>query len=267
MSRKKASKPARKNSNQHQRTVADPNIQANIDNLRLKWNDFDPIERGAQLRKLVGCGCSKRGLGDALEVRDSTIRRHMTLADLPEQVREAVRGGFSAKKILEYKAQADRQTRRKRRIALDKETGELSDHLADTILAFCRSDGGVTPNPIDEQYLAKFLSEVRKKCSKLEEAGFCPPKLLKHHNMKERFRLTKPKVRDDVAVNHLIEWLAILILAEIAEGPIWETAIEKPEKRSKEVIPIDTRTPVQKHMDYQAERLRRKITSPPRRRY
>jgi hypothetical protein len=68
-------------------------------------------------------------------------------------------------------------------------------------------------------------------------------------------------------INHMIEWLAILILSEIPERQIWEAAILKAGKRSKELRPEDTRSQAKKYLDYRAERLKRIMSSPPRRRY
>jgi len=266
MSRRKPSRPKRQNNTRHRRTVADPKVQACIDDFRLDWDDLDRIEKGQRFRELIDQGCSTRGLGDALGISATCVRRYMTLAALPEKAKDAVREGYSAKRILKFKERKDRERERQERIALDAKTGEFSDRLANTILAFCKTVDGVPPIQIGEEYLVKFLSEVRNESWRLESLGFLPPKLLKRHNLKKRFRLTRPPVTSDVPVVHLIEWLAVLLLAEEPERQIWEEAITKAGRRANEFRPKDTRSLVKKYLD-EANRKKEISASPPRRRF
>lgn len=267
MSKRKPPKKKRKNVTRHRRAAADPSVNDRIEDLLLHWDELDRASKGQRLKDLLSSGCSTRGLADSLPISATSIRRYIDTANLPQKAIEAIRSGYSAKKILNHKAQLDRQHRRDDRVKLDEKTGELSDGLADIILAFCKTSDEFPFAKYEEHFLIKFLSEVRNVCWRLESNGFPFPKLLKKHNFKKRLRLTRPPVTSDIPLVHPIEWLAILILAEVPERPIWEAAIVKAAKRAKELKPKDNRSQVKKYLDYKAESLRRIISSPPRRWY
>ena len=61
-------------------------------------------------------------------------------------------------------------------------------------------------------------------------------KLPKRLGLKERFLRTRPQVKGDLFyLTYRAEWLATLLVSEVAETKIRERAIEKAEKRSKEL--------------------------------
>lgn len=219
----------------HRRTAATPFVRQLIQDLRGHWGKLDRIERGERLSELIRYGCSTRGVAADLGISQTTVRRHITLAELPNEQREAVKAGFSAKKTLASKELADRRRRTQKRVVLDAKTGKLSDRLADTILAFCKTVHSVPDTPIAEEFLVKFLNEVRTEACKLESKGARFPKLSKRLTLKEQFHRTRPPVETDMRVVHLSEWLAILLLTEAPERPIWESAIEKAARRAQEL--------------------------------
>lgn len=254
----------------HRRALADPEVQRLLAELCDQWDALDRIERGEKLVKLATLGCSTRGLEDALGYSATNIRRHMTFPKLPEQEREAIRTGSSAKIILDRKAEADRRAKSFERVSFDKRTGELSDRLADRILAFCRASKPkglkrVPYAPILEQELVSFLSEVRNAVWQMEASGAPPMKLPKTRNLRQRFQRTRPSADPDLNyMAHLAQWLAVFLRAEAPERPIWECAIDKAGKRSKE---LRVRLTIAQHLQIRQERELLKILGPPPRRH
>jgi hypothetical protein len=88
------------------------------------------LERGERSRELTGLGCSTRGLEKELGQSSTAIRRNIELTKLPEEDRKAIEDVASAKKILERKADDAARKCRSERIILDRETGSLSDGVA-----------------------------------------------------------------------------------------------------------------------------------------
>jgi hypothetical protein len=185
----------------------------------------------------------------------------MTFPTLPQLEREAIRTGSSAKHILALKAKAERRRKMRGRSSFDEKTGELSDRLADTILAFCKTNDEVPPTPVLEEELVPFLSEARNAAWKMEASGEPPIKLTKQLNLRERFLRTMPRVQPELLyMAHLAKWLAVLLRAEAPERPIWERAIEKAGKRSKE---LRVRLTIQQHFDARLERQWELFVGPP----
>ena len=263
MKRRKPAPPKRNNATRHRRTAAKPEVKILTSKLRRHWKKLNPIDRGDRLRKLLELGCSRRGLGEDLGLSPTTIRRHSTLATLSEEVREAIRAGFSVKKALAQKANADKQRKRLERIALDERTGEISDRLTEIILTFCKTIKGVPPAPISEGALVTFLSEVRNRIWEMEHRGLRRLKLPKPLDLRRRFiQLRPPAVKDDLPLIQLIDWLAILIFNEESERVIWERAIEKAGLRAKEL-----RKPHQQEVRERNQWRLEISAGPPRRRY
>ena len=151
-------KTARKTA--HRQIAKKPAIQRAIRKLSRDWKQLDPVERGDLLCALTSAGCSGRGLAEDLGQSPTNIRRHLTLANLPDAEREAVKAGKSAKRILELKAREDRRRRMQQRIDEDRRTGAISDQLADHIIEFCKAHrSNVTAK--DPDMLTHFFSAVR----------------------------------------------------------------------------------------------------------
>lgn len=250
----------------HRRAVSDPEVQDLLVALRREWNEIDRIERGKRLLDLAKRGCSTRGLGEALGQSATNIRRYMTFPNLPEREREDIRTGSSAKHILALKAQADRRRKMRKRVSLDERTGELSDRLAETILAFCKTIKRVPPIPVLENELVFFLSEARNAAWKMEASGTRPMKLSKQLNLRQRFQRTRPRFQQDLSyMAYLAKWLAALLRAEAPERPIWERAIEKSGKRSRE---LRGRLTIQRHFQLRRQRQLEFLEGPlPRKQY
>jgi hypothetical protein len=60
-------------------------------------------------------------------------------------------------------------------------------------------------------------------------------------NQRQRFKVTRPpeKAGKD-GMDHRVRWLAILMMAEVAENPIRERALEKAGRRGKELQTVKT---------------------------
>jgi hypothetical protein len=217
----------RTNKTAHRRAAEDPQVQVLIGALRFDWEKIDRVTRGERLRQLAERGCSTRGLGEALGQSATSVRTHMNIAALPEKDREAVRTGASAKKILGRKAEGDRLRKVRERVALDLRTGELSDRLADVIIAFCQTVDRVPKSRILEGEFDTFLGLLR---SAFNNCVLFPVKLPKRLKLKQRFLRTRPRVEGDpLFMAYRAEWLATLLLSEAPELPIRERAIEKAE--------------------------------------
>jgi hypothetical protein len=234
--RKRRENQKRHNLTAHRRAASDAEVQRLLADLRREWKTIDRLERGNRLLDLAKRGCSIRGLEEALGQSATNLRRYMTFPKLPERERDAIRTGASAKHILALKAQANRRRKMRERIALDDRTGELSDHLAETILAFCKTVGRVPPTPVLENELVSFLSEARNTAWEMERSGVRPLKFTKRMGLRQRIRRTEPQAQEVAFyMAHLANWLAALLRAEAPERPIWERAIEKAGSRSKEL--------------------------------
>jgi hypothetical protein len=189
----------------------------------------------------------------------------MTLAALPAKGREAVEAGYSAKKILAKKADTDRQRRMQNRIAEDASTGHASDRLADTILEFCRTVRGIPESPIAAWDLPTYLNEVRNALTRLEISGARRIKIPARLIQRQRFKVTRPPEEiGEEWMNHRARWLAILMMAEVAESPIRDRALEKVEQRGKELQSL--RTPMQLFQE-KCQRLADLANLPPRKLY
>jgi hypothetical protein len=265
MPRRRRQRTKQTNRTAHQRAIADPQLMSLIRALRRDWKKIGLIERGERLRELAKRGCSTRGLGKELRQSATTVRRHMTLAGLPESEREAVKAGSSAKNILARKATADRRRRMQQRIEEDAQTGELSDRMADTIMAFCRTVDEVPESPIVEGDLSKFLDHIREALRDIQRHGAPGLRLSKKLSPKQRFERTRPQPQaDEFWMEHWARWLAILIWSEAREEPIWDRAIEKARRRAKELrIKM---TPMERYEE-RLIMLAKKSASPPRRKY
>lgn len=136
--------------------------------------------------------------------------------------------GLRLEEILAKKSRVDRLRRMQERVETDARTGEFSDRIADTILAYCRTVKGVPELPIMEKELISFLSEARNAMWQLETHGAQPIKLTKRLTLKQCFARTRPPYEvGDLWMGYQAKWLANLLLAEAAEKPIRERAIEK----------------------------------------
>ncbi|WP_348261359.1 hypothetical protein P8935_16335 [Telmatobacter sp. DSM 110680] len=80
----KREKAKRVNNTAHQRALENPETQAALSDLRERWNDISAKKRGEQLLRLIGFGCSVRGIADDLVKPASNIRRDIALANSPE---------------------------------------------------------------------------------------------------------------------------------------------------------------------------------------
>lgn len=221
----------------HRRAMQYPNVQTMIDELRLDWTTLSPVGRGDRLRELAGLGCSTRGLGEQLGESGTSVRRHMELAALPSESRDAVNGGASAKKILAKKALVDRQKRRQERVTEDQRTGRFSDRVADIILEFCQGEGKPERTPILAAEFPQFLTLVKSYLPCADNVNRSAAKLGKKFGVCKLFKQTRPTQKADVLwIEYQAEWLADAIIVMAPEGPIRNRALAKAKGRADGVF-------------------------------
>jgi hypothetical protein len=218
--------------------MQDPNVKKMIDELRRNWDTLNRIERGDLLRKLKALGCSTRGLQDELGQSATTVRRHMELAALPNQRRESVKAGVSAKKILAQEALVARQRGRQARVAEDLKTGCLSDQIADVAIQFCRAEGEPSRSPIRRSDLVSFLTNVESRLLTSEMSDRPPVVLVKRLDVAGLFKQFRPAENGDTAkLEHQAEWLANIVRATAPEPQIWRSTLAKVRLRADEIEP------------------------------
>jgi hypothetical protein len=83
---------------------------------------------------------------------------------LPQQDREVIEEGGSAKKILTKKAMQEWQERSRDRLLLHDETGEISDEVAQIIIDFCSRRKRVSANSSAEGRVSLVLFPVASVC-------------------------------------------------------------------------------------------------------
>ncbi len=96
-SKKRPLAPHRK---QQQLVLAQPPNRDLLLALKRNWKYLDLIEQADEVNSLLCLGCTQRGLAYELGVAATTIRRRVQIAHLPEEHRNAIKGGASAKTIL-----------------------------------------------------------------------------------------------------------------------------------------------------------------------
>lgn len=81
--RKSAAKNGKENdvnNTPHQRAMANPEVQELISALRAESEKLSPRQQGERAIKLLDLGCSTRGIARETGIKESTLRRHITLA-------------------------------------------------------------------------------------------------------------------------------------------------------------------------------------------
>ena len=232
----------------HRRSLANQTVQQLVGVLRQGWSAMGFQERGERLHELTFLGCSRRGLEKELKQSATSIRRHMVLAELPEKDRKAIAAGASAKDFLAKKAIVDRVRRRQERINEDGITGVLSDRIATTIIEFCRLGKELRKPPILTGDLPAFLDTVKCFLQQFGTSGYKAIKVSKKLESKAQYRKMRPRMAKDAFwIANQAEWLANIVWASAAEGPIRENALRKAENRAGELTP--KKTPIQIYRD------------------
>lgn len=222
----------------HLRAMTDPKVAKMVVVLRRRWAGMGPVERGDRLRELVALGCSTRGLEKELQQSATSIRRHMALAELPDEDREAIGTGRSAKKILEQKASDERYRRQHERVIEDRRTGALSDEIADVILEVCRTKDWPRRAPVSRESARQLFSETVRALQEFEANGRGAVRVSKKLGLKKLLNKIKPsRGKEEFVMAHQAEWLANVVWAKAPERPIWESAIQKAEQRVNELTP------------------------------
>jgi hypothetical protein len=220
----------------HRRTLLRKNVRKRVAELRGEWYRLDCVERGDRLRELVKDGCSSRGLAKELHVSATTVRRHVEIAELPESLRHAIVNGESAKKQLEEAMSMRAQARLADRLAIEKRTGQVSDELADVVIAFCKGKlaSGMS---MTRDELPLFLTSLEQHLQQPELFPVPRLRISMRLALIDRLKAAKPKnPQTDFEFAQLAEWLASFILATEPQRAIWERALKKVRRREKEFI-------------------------------
>ncbi len=229
----------RVNKTQHRRTLQSPKVRKKVAVLRKGWTRLGAVQRGQRLYELAALGCSTRGLAEAFGKSPTNIRRHIMLAKLPDQYREAVQSGGSIKRILAQKADADRRQRQRERVNEDRQTGSLSGEAATLILEFCRTGRGPWKTPILPWDLPALFTSVKMNLLDFGLPRQRYSRAPKKSGWKALLKETRPTdYEDDRWLPHHGEWLANILSLKFPEQPIWERALEKADDRKKELVPV-----------------------------
>ncbi len=219
--------------------MADPALQKQLAQLRRKWPKLGFIQRGDHLRKLADAGGSTRGIAQAIGVSPTTVRRFLEIESLPDHERENVANGASAKKVLADRANNRQRRRIVQRLAIEKESGKFSDELADTMIAFAKGELGDFRMTRDE--LPLFLNAVAREVKSLDAFNVKRERVSKRVDVKAQLRAVRPKrPKSDHPIEEHAEWMARFVRARFPEPIIWQRALEKSEKREKELVLVRT---------------------------
>lgn len=232
----------RSNNTANRRAMEDSRLRKLVSELRRRWNKVDAIERGDTMRELVHAGFSTRGLAKEVGQSPTTIRRHLTLASLPDGQRLAVKEGFSAKKLLDQRARLNRQTLMRNRILRERKTGALSDKIADLILDFCRTKDGVPEFGTAKPYVRHLLESTETYLHQYAISNKPLIRISQKSGLAAQFAKLRPPVRNDYPLDHKAEWLAKVIWSRATEMEICKNALEKAKKRAGELEPRRTPT-------------------------
>jgi hypothetical protein len=222
----------------HYRTMLIPKVRKLVSVLRQVWPAMGLLERGKRLSELTAFGCSARGLERELKRSATSIRRHIAIAGLPEEDRQAIDAGASAKKILEQKASDERHRLQAERVIKDRKTGALSDEVAGIILDFCRAKGGPRRIPVYGEDAEKLFNQTRTYLYVFDRSGYRTVTVSRKNGVKELFNRTRPAHEKDAFwISYQAAWLANVVRAIAPERPIWESALDKAENRVSELTP------------------------------
>ena len=242
----------RVNKTQHRRTLQSPKVRKKVAVLRKGWTRLGAAQRGQRLYELAALGCSTRGLAEAIGNSPTNIRRHIMLAKLPDQYRDAIEFGSSIKKVLSQKVDADRQQHQMERIIEDRKTGSLSDEAATLILDFCKATVGKSKVPLLSSDLPVLWASVKMNLIDSGLPRHRNARSLKNLGLKALLRQTRPiKEKDVLFLADYGKWLANILSARFPGRPIWERAMQKADRRIKELVQVKTKTPLELFRDKQ----------------
>lgn len=188
----------------------------------------------------------------------------MEIARLSKAERASISNGESAKKILNKKAFDKRQERTAERLEYERNTGLLSDQVADVILAFCAGGEKHPQTPMLVVDFPKFLPSVSAHVATLDLWNTSPLRVSKKAGLVGLFKRLRPREKKDVLwVEHHAEWLARVMRNIAPERSILVASLAKAENRSGELERRkDRKTPEQLYWE-RAERLHLLSFGPP----
>src|SRR5437660_5399779 len=155
----------------HRPAMAHPPVLKLFRKLQHQWDKCGAIDLGILVDEILQAGCSTRGLAEELkrtmrdpQVSDTTLRRYVQLARLPEARKDEIRKGASEKRLLAEEARKKRQEKNERearrraryrseRLKLERESGRPSDEFAHKICHFCID---VPPSPVPDEVNSLF---------------------------------------------------------------------------------------------------------------
>lgn len=217
----------------HWRAANRPEVRQRIVKLRRYWSRWDAVTRGDYLRALTRSGCTQRGLAHDLNKPETTIRRYMVLSSQSEAERAAFRSGETAKRILARKVARDRRVGMETRVKEENKSGALSDEIAEIILDFCLTRGGVPETQVWEWAIPNLLAQTREITRGLSVARPALFKLPKGISLTSLYQMARPQeYPDEYWIVHRAGWLANILMAIAPEFEIRESAMDKAEERS-----------------------------------
>ena len=224
----------------HRRAMLEPSAKKQVAELRRAWRTLGHLERGDRLRVLVDAGCSTRGLAQGIGISATTVRRFLEIASLPEQVRQSVANGASAKEVLASRADERRRHRVAERFAIEKESGRFSDELAEVLIAFCKGElGGKLWMTRDE--LPLFLNAVARELQSADSSASRRVRISRRLDLKDQLKVVRPKYpSSDNPIEQRASWMTLFIQSRFPELAIWERALQKASRRDKELDRKDT---------------------------
>lgn len=143
---------------QHQRACAKPQTQKLLKQLQTAWPTLNLVERGHQLKKLLGLECTARGLAADLDVDERIVRRNVSISELSQEARAAIAAGCDPEPYLRSAANQAIETATWGRAAVEPIDGSPSEALAYNIVWLLVHEGrGMQP-----KYLLFILDEAER---------------------------------------------------------------------------------------------------------
>lgn len=155
---KKQRSSSRAHRTQHSRACGKPETKNLLQKLQAAWPDLNVIDRGDKLKSLLDLGCTIRGLAGALDLDEKTARRSVSIAELPQEVRDAIATGYDPEIFLRSDAEQKIEAAAWERAGLERLDGGSSDDLANKLAWLAVSE--------DRGLARKYLDQI------LEEAEF-----------------------------------------------------------------------------------------------
>jgi lambda repressor-like predicted transcriptional regulator len=203
-----------------------------LDELRRRWDEFTPLERGQRLRALKKQGLSTREMARQIKLSEKTVRNYLLLTELSREEEQAVVAGRLGKK------RALRRVRERRKSKAPSEEEER---------AFVSTCGALLADFIERRalpaYWEQFLQELKGRSNGLrlqELAGRGPAPTPVRLAKNPRKTLTKCRPGGEIPkyvpelISYCVEWLVNWFLLVLPNMKIREAVINRAEQLLEE---------------------------------